>query len=501
MKIFILLSLLCSTLALAQETLDVSFINTQRAAGSPFNLPISINSKGQIAYFGNKGTDDFALNPFVQLGYQKTVINYSQPVVLNRFNFYPIQKNLGWIEVKRQRIEAGLGLSALIKSTVSVGLIPYKGALQTIVRHKASQTEKSLPFKMPTELSDIQHWNIGDFGTFQTYGGLSFYLGAGIGVIDFATLSTGIQNQFIIEIKKVSEDKVLFSLREEDMTRRQAVVGPMFINGVFGQFSGKRFGAEFTLDLNEPLHQDLFRVGIRGDIRELQEQLPFEDQKQYWDGQDSSFYVGIPWVIGKTKMSAIYEINEDETEVELQINGTKNSGLLKPLRNLSDYAYHTEKNIVLVWTSEMTKATPKAVEKSFLSKGKILGVKGFDREYPKDTRFGSTISQIGLELSKTEIEKLQNADLEQFEAIVTERCVTKNLPCKKMKKRSAMLQEFTALMKSSWIEMNGKLASLLVKEPVLIHGMMKILKNKKEVYFKFLSEKYQSLEGSSTIEI
>lgn len=484
------------------ESLDVSFIHTQRTDGSPFALPISINSQGEISYFGSNGTDKIAINPVVQVAYSKATINYSQPIALNRFNFYPIQKDLGWIEVKRRRMEGGLGLQTLIKNTTTAGFMPYKGALQTIVRHKNSQFAKSLPFVMPQELSEIRDWNVGDFGTFQTYGGVTFYIGLSAGIAELANLSTGFQNQFIIEMKKTSEDKLQLTILEEEMERSQSVLGPVFVNGVFGKFDGKRFGAEFTLNLNDTFHEELFRSALDGDLKKLQENLPFEDQKQFWEGKDSTFYVGIPWVVGTSKMKAHYEISEDdESEVELEIHGSKNQGLLRPLRNIYDFAYHTEKNIVLVWTSEMSKATPKAVEKSFLSKGKILGVKGFNRDYPRDTRFGATVSQIGLELSRNEIAKVKNADMDKFEEVLATRCLQKELPCRKIKKRNKILNEFKTLISLEWNSSRAKLANLLSKEPVLVHSIVKTIKAKKEVYFKFLSEKFQSLEGSAAIEL
>jgi hypothetical protein len=52
---------------------------------------------------------------------------------------------------------------------------------------------------------------------------------------------------------------------------------------------------------------------------------------------------------------------------------------------------------------------------------------------------------------------------------------------------------------------NFMLVSLLSlverKAPALIYSLVKVMKYKKEVYFKFLSESFQSLEGSSPILI
>jgi hypothetical protein len=155
MKLYLILFLLFTNLVNAQDSIDVRFLTTQTTAGNPYSLPISINTAGEFSFFGSGGTDLLSFSPAMQSGFNYAVIEYSRPVVLNRFNFYPIQKELGWIEVKRLRVEFGLGLSALIKSTFSLGIVPYKGAMQTIIRYKHSKQEKSLPFSMPKKLSEL----------------------------------------------------------------------------------------------------------------------------------------------------------------------------------------------------------------------------------------------------------------------------------------------------------------------------------------------------------
>jgi hypothetical protein len=43
------------------------------------------------------------------------------------------------------------------------------------------------------------------------------------------------------------------------------------------------------------------------------------------------------------------------------------------------------------------------------------------------------------------------------------------------------------------------LANLLMEEPALIYAYVKSLNLKKRVYFKFLNQKFQSLEGTALI--
>jgi len=499
--LFVILIALFSAVASAQDTLDVSFLQTQRTTGSPFAIPVSFNSKGEISLFGDNGTDLLSFQPILQVGYSRAIINYSQPIILNRFNFYEQQKDLGWIEVKRQRMEGGLGLSSIIKSQTTIGLIPFKGSIQTVIRHKKSSLEKSLPVWMPKKIEDLTQWNEGDTGTYQTYGGITAYAGFSAGLIDLATVSFGLQNQFIIEIKKVSDKTVTLKISEEDLKRRQVVAGPFILNGTFAQFKGKRFTSAFELDLTDPSHAELYKQGIKGNLTYVQERLPARLQKLTWQGHDRHYYVGVPWVFGKTFDKGHYELEEDGIETDLDIVGRRNKGFLTPLRNHQDYVYQTEDSIVLVWSSEMNKTDERAFEKAFMSKGRIIGVKGFEREMPKDTRFGSVVSQIGIHISRKEAEGARTIDFDEMTYHLRTKCEFERLSCRKDKKLNKLMNKFKELLVKEWQEMRSEMGLLLIKNPALIHAVVKTLKYKKEVYFKFLSERYQSLEGSSAIEI
>lgn len=200
MKKIIFCGLFLSTLSYGQE-LDVRFLETQRTASEPYNIPISISENGQVALGANDSTQMLSVNPAIQTSYRQSHIEYSSPVALNRFNLYPVQKDLGWIEVKRRRWELGAGLATLLKNTVTLGLVPYKGAMQTTIRNKSSQEEKLQTFAMPKTLNELASWREGDSGTFQTYGGIQAYIGVSAGLLNVATASAGIQNQFIVEMK------------------------------------------------------------------------------------------------------------------------------------------------------------------------------------------------------------------------------------------------------------------------------------------------------------
>jgi hypothetical protein len=501
MKLILCFLLFISSIVSAQDSLDVRFLTTQTTAGNPYNLPISINTAGEFSFFGKGGTNLLSFSPALQTGLNRAVIQYSQPVVLNRFNFYPIQKELGWIEVKRIRVELGMGLTALMKSTFSLGVVPYKGAMQTIIRYKSSKEEKSLAFSMPKNLSELESWNLEDSGLFQTYGGVSLFAGVNLSVAEIASASLGIQNQFIVEMKKTSKDTIKLVITEEDLKRRQIAIGPIIARADFAKFEGNRFSVEFNLNLKNSEHHKLFKKALNGEISYVQSRLPSRNQKLTWNGKDSHFYFGIPSVIGKIKDRGHYELNEDGQETTLDFTGSRNKGFFTPLRNLQDFVYQTDEGMVVVWSSEMNRTNEDVVDERFISKGRIIGVKGFNRRAPKDTKFGSVVSQIGIHFSKKEITSLEDNQLLDLEEHLKNRCELEKLSCRKEKNLTRVMSKLKQLIKEPWYKMRGEMGLLFVKEPALIHSLIKTLQLKKEVYFKFLSEKFQSLEGSSSVEL
>jgi hypothetical protein len=224
-------------------------------------------------------------------------------------------------------------------------------------------------------------------------------------------------------------------------------------------------------------------------------------QKVSWKGWDRQFYVGIPAVIGTTKSHGHHEVNEDGTEAELDVSGSQSKGILAPVKSNQTFAYQTDESLIVVWASEMNKASAKAVEKFFLSKGRIIGIKGFDRELPDQEKFGSVVTQIGFHVSRKEVEAIKKVDFNLVFGSLKDRCTKEKLSCRKESKSVKIIQNLIGMLKKPWNEMRGELGSLLIKEPALIHALFKAMGQKKEVYFKFLSGRFQSLEGSSTIEI
>ena len=277
--------------------------------------------------------------------------------------------------------------------------------------------------------------------------------------------------------------------------------GPFFAFGTIADFDGKKFGIEFILDLDDSSHHDLFAEALKGNISLLQTTLEPSEQRLTWKGSDRAFYYGVPMVAGKTRIAGNYELFEDDHESELTLSGEQNNGLLRRLKNYYQFVYQTDESLVIIWASEMNKVTKKEFEKTFFSKGKIMGVKGFDRIIPNDTAFGSVVSQIGLSFSKEETELLKSADMEELQLTLKERCVKEELPCRKNKKLKKIISELRKSLSMPWKELRASLGRLMSKEPALVYSVVRILDLEKEVYFKFLSEKFQSMEGSEAIEI
>ena len=63
------------------------------------------------------------------------------------------------------------------------------------------------------------------------------------------------------------------------------------------------------------------------------------------------------------------------------------------------------------------------------------------------------------------------------------------------------MEKVKDLLQRPWEDMKKQMGLLLVEQPALIYAMMKVKNAKKDVYFKFLSENFQSLEGSSPVEL
>ncbi len=500
MKIFFILFFILGNTSFAsndpREMPDTNFLLTQTSSTNPYTVPVYVNEKGEISLL-SPGSSLFSFQPVLQTGLGGGVIKYVRPVFSKQLMMDPINKNSGWIEEKRVRLEVGLGLNA-VKSHFSLGLIPFKGALHTTISHKDDLKVQSISLLLPTQLSELKAWNIRDQGLYQTYGGVSAFANVGVGLVNIGNLSFGLQNQFIVSIQKITDEEVLLKISEEDLHRRQFIFGPLLSTATFGTFKGKRFSLEFILNLKEPEHVTFYQKALAGDLSYVQERLPFHRQKFIWEGRERHYYLGIPMLAGKLTKRGQYDLQEDEKEAQLDFKSNRTTGFFTPIRNHRDLILQTDEDVIFVWSSEMTKTKTDIFKQRFLNLGRILGLSGFDREIPGEESLGTVVTQMIVQLKKEEITSPLTRPIE-FEKNLRSRCAEMELPCQSEKQLKKLLQKLSHLMERPWEEVKDDWGLFFMGEPVLIYAAVKTMEVRKEVYFKFLSDRFQSIEGTSII--
>ena len=495
---FILLILMLSFGAFAQDS-DVTYLETQNTISSPFSIPVTINEKGDWRLLNNEG-NLLSVGPIGQFSMNFSNVKYVLPVRQNNFAFTEQDKSMGWMEIKKTRFELGVGLHALVlNNMVNLGFSPFKGSYQIMMREKLSKNEKTLKVSLPKKLVDMKSWRLGDQGSFQTYGGLQAFASVGVSYFTFASLSYVVQNQFIIGIRKVGEDNIILSIGEEDIKRRRVISGATIASLEFSKNVGKLLTTQFVLTISKPEHQELYEKALKGKITDLQATLPSNLQKTEWTGTERSLYVGIPFVVGKSVRVGHYDIDDNGKDEDLDIKIKKNQGILIPLRHHKKMVYQNDKNIVLFWSSEMNLTHTPALERNFLSYGRAIGITGFENEIPDDTNFGSTVTHLGVAFTKAEIESMKDVDVSDLFHL-KQKCTEEKLKCRKTKHLNRVIKDFQKSIVQTWLETRHDLGKLLSKEPAMIYALVKTLKMDKKVYFRFLSERYQSIEGTATIE-
>ena len=479
---------------------DLQFIETQNTLSSPFSIPLYVNLAGEISVLTNEmgSSTSFSMQGHID-GFKNKSI-YTKPLLKNEFSFSPDVESSRWIEIKRERWEVGLGIAAyLAENIISVGLVPYKGARHVMIRNKKTANEKTPRATLPDELREINSWEIGDQGSFQRFGGVQ--ISAGLSVAGVSPLKAGIilQNLWSINISKISAEKVVLNLSEEDVLKRKVQVGLAVANAKAHFFNGKRLSARFIFNLNEPEHQLLYKEAINGKLQALQEKLTNEAQKMQWHGSERMSYIGIPGVIGKHYQRSEYDMTYEEEENVLDIRSSRNSGIFLPMRNHHKMVFQDQSSIVLFWYSEMNRADEKDLTNNFIKTGNLIGAKGFESKLSENERIGSTVAQMGLTLNRSEIEKVNPAIIDEIVLKFAQRCEEFKLKCRKQKVIDKVKQRLVDLLGKKWKEYRDQLGFLLINEPALVHAYLKVLNSRNKLYFKFLNQKYQSLEGAAPI--
>ena len=422
MRLLLFISLFVSNFVFARELPDTGFLSTQTTSSNPYTVPAYVNENGVISILNN-GFNIISFQPILQTSLGGQIIKYVQPVKFDKMIISPIKQNLGWIEEKRIRTEYGIGINMLIKSRFSLGIIPFKGALNTITSQRDDKGSDTLSFWMPKNFHELKNWKINDHGVYQTYGGVTALANFGLGVINIGNFGFSLQNQFIVSIKKNSDEEVVLKISEGDLKRRQLILGPLISTATIASFKGNRFSVEFILSLNEEDHFEFFTKALDGDLAYIQERLPFNRQRFSWEGNERHYYVGIPMVAGKLTKRGEYSLIDDENESELDFKSSRNTGMLTPIRNHRDLVIQTREEMTLIWSSEMTKTKKEIFKQRYLIPGKILGLAGFETVVPEDIQLGTTITHIALQLKKDEIFSV-NTKLNEFKINFLRKCLS-----------------------------------------------------------------------------
>lgn len=522
MKCFLSLYILLAQIAWSQDLArDMDFLETQNTLSTPFNIPVYVNLQGEVSFISRDQDSNVSINALGHINARLTKSLYIKPIKSDGFGFFEQRRDIDWFEIRRERAEIGGGINANIGTGISVGLSGFKGARNVMTRTKVSKEEKTKRPTMPDSLDEVLGWRNGDLGSFQRFGGVA--ISAGVSLYGVTIISGGLvlQNLWSLTIQKVSNDKVKLTLAEEDLKKRQVKSGATVANYKANFFKGKRLTAHFTLDPKNELHHQLFKDAIKGRLDILQEKLPADAQKMSWKGSESMFYMGIPSLIGKTFQRSEYvmqiedeknEENEDpalmsdraEPNIEeevLDVKTKRNSGILIPMRNHNRLVYQTDRDMTIFWYSEMQKADISVVDKHFIRPGRLMGVKGFDTDLlPPGTMIGATMSQIGMTFTREEIDAVDAPLLEQILVNFKQRCEELSLSCARKNKFKKIKKKLTAFLTQKWEVYRDNLGFIMVDEPALVNAYLKTINAKKKIYFKFLNQKYQSLEGTAPIE-
>lgn len=474
------------------------FLPTQKTISLPFGLPIKIDPQGGIDYV--TGGRDLVFSPAIQFGLDKSFVQYSIPELATEFSLRSPSESSGWMEYKRTRYDYGAGLQALVQTNFRLGLVPYKGARRSMRRlkiHKDALTSNDI--SMPKTLEEMESWSVGDEGTYQTYGGIQVYAGVSVNVINAVSGSIGWQNQFIVGLQKTKVG-ITLSITEEKLERRSLTLGPnpLYLSRTY--LKGKQLKAQFALEFSNPLHHELYLAALRGELTKLEDSLPAEKKKLSWVGKDLSAYWGVPFLYGQTRSQGSYEVVDDKQDYFLEVISSKESGLLVPTSLQHKFVYHNSESILLMWTTDMKKSSPGKLRKYFFGPARAVGFTGFDFEL-SEKHYGTIIGEVGLVLTKSDVSEFTKLSSLTISSGLKFRCEELKLSCAKDLKNRVIMNRYELAMKSSWDLRKKQLGILLVKEPALLHALLKETRLNKEAYFKFLSDRYQSLEGLTVLAL
>lgn len=460
-------------------------------------LPFHVGFNGRIRFLKDHPADSFVLSPMIQIGVQWKQVRFQPPV---RTENFVLERNAlpdEWLEVYRRRLSLGRGLGLMVKEGLKLGLIPYKGSKQRLVRRVRSGTPAPGLSLLPKNLRVIDSWSIGDQGSFETFGGVLFQLSSGAMIVSIANVGIELQSEFLLQIKKISRDEVKVGIYEGKSNRRQLTLGPLLANFSLGNFSGKRFGAEFILNISED--EDLYQKALEGKLHVLQQRLPHISQTLSFYGHSSTAYFGVPEIVGKSIRKGEVNMNEDGQESSMHFRSKNNEGFLLPRRDIHRFTYLSKNETILFWANEMSKVKGKVLDKYFLSIGRRLGLRDFNLDFEKNEKYGNVMTQLGISIQNSELPLFKGIDLRTLEGNYRHRCQELRLNCRKDNRRGKILREYVKVMKLELQDLRKGLGKLLMKNPSLLHSVLKTLRMPKEAYYLFLSDRFRSQEGKAEV--
>ncbi len=468
------------------------FLPTQKTVSKPFSLPIKIDLDGKIDYV--VGDRNLVFAPGLQFAWDKNFIQYSIPELASEFSLQPPKPTTGWMEFKRKRYEYGAGLHAILQKTFRLGIAPYKGASLTMRRLKIDKDAlTSDDILMPKKLSEIEEWSESDEGTFQAYGGIQIFAGINFSVVTLIQGTLAWQNQFIVSIQRKLHG-INLTIKEERLDRQSVFSGMELVNARWTHFKGKQFHANFELDFDNPRHHELYEIALKGDLTKLEEEIPESKKQMSWVGSDYTAYWGIPFLFSKTSSRGSYVVSDEQQDYSLEVIQSKKAGILVASANNQKFVYHNSESILLMWTTDMNKSAPKTLKKHFFAPAQAVGFKGFDIVLD-DRDYGTVIGEVGVVITKDDTEKFLGVSQDIIARDLKIRCQALRLDCAETPKHAKVMKNYLLEMKKKWSEKKKGLGLLLVREPALLHVLLKNTGLNKEAYFKFLSDRFQSLEG------
>lgn len=492
----LLLLLLLFTFSLhAQIESDIGDVESYEREANPTKLPIYIDLHGKVHFKPLGGSPDVSFGPTVQFGYARTTINYVSPLPFEKFSLDEVWPGQPLIEYRTRRIEYGAGIN--YSDVFKLGVAPYKGSYESTVTLR-QPNEIKRKAGLPQTLQDVEGWSNNDSGSFQTYGGIAIHASFNLGGLRVVAGSIGIQNNFIISLRRVHKDLVTLSLSEEDVKTRGLRIGPSQLNASLTFIKGHLFNSTFELNPSNPFHHELYQKALEGKVIDLQRSLPHSAQRVVWSGKDRQFSFGIPEIAGEEYNWMDFSYGEDMEGLYIKVKRTK--GFLTVFREHKTYVYHDKKGVIIVWSSKMKKVSYSALEKKFIKRARILNLNGFEqsRGMPK---IGNLIALTGIAITRDELMKLTPATLLEAKEIMKEICQRENLKCQNQRRLDSTFIRLAGNLKKSWPVAKRDLGVSLSAQPALIYSLIKASKWQKEAYVQFLSQKFQSLEGVTPIRL